>query len=127
FRKLIRDEKLVTIENHLAVHQSSSIGRHHLVTFRAAENRFVKLHGGEAVANNQVRNELIFLHCYSLAVFIQKSGAASRCQFVDRRPTEIRAFQPPGSSSYGKTRGLVCCFPKRPSKLSDGPPVSRHQ
>src|SRR6266850_3004724 len=63
-RKLVTEEELVSVENDLAVQDSLAIRRHHGFALFTSEHLFVELKSGQAVADNQMRNKLVFaMHC----------------------------------------------------------------
>src|SRR6266404_7922330 len=59
-RELVRDEKLMAVQNDLAVQKAFAVLRHHVVAYFRAECVLVELKRGDAVADDQMGNELVF-------------------------------------------------------------------
>src|SRR5258706_2270162 len=58
--KLIAEEKLVTVQNDLAMHETPTIWRHHSVSFFSPKEVLVQLYRRQPVRNDQVGIKLTF-------------------------------------------------------------------
>src|SRR5437588_10413342 len=97
--KLVADEELVAVQDHLSVHQTLSIRRHHVMAFPGAENFFVEFQRRHAIAHTQMRNQLIFTIHFSV------TSKQLLIRYASTRADELTLAD---ARSFTTKRGTTC-------------------